>query len=136
MNKISSVLISVMIFIGLATLLLCRGSTLGNYSEANSSFIGRRNDTIKVFAIEPEYVKINELVKVNGYWYLELDKSTKLDNIEIIQTNEINVVSLTFRYKLKLYSYKTYEYNKVITIQNDIKMKFKSMEDRSTKVIL
>ena len=118
MNKISSVLISVMIFIGLATLLLCRGSTLGNYSEANSSFIGRRNDTIKVFAIEPEYVKINELVKVNGYWYLELDKSTKLDNIEIIQTNEINVVSLTFRYKLKLYSYKTYEYNKVITNSN------------------
>ena len=115
MNKISSVLISIVIFIGLATLLMCRGSTIGNYSEANSSFIGRRNDTIKVFAIEPEYVKINELVKIKDDWYLELDRSTRLDNVEIIQTNEINVVSLTFRYKLKLYSYRTYEYNKVIT---------------------
>lgn len=115
MNKISSVLMSIMAFIGLSALLMCRGSTIKCYSEANSSFIGRRDDTIKVFAIEPEYVKINELVKIKGDWYLEMDKSTKLENVEVIQTNEINVVSLTFRYKLELYSYKTYEYNKIIT---------------------
>ena len=112
-NNISAVLILV---VGLILILYCGSSrdkkSTDDSAKWNSSFIGRRSDTIKVFAQEPGGLKITELVKINNRWCLRGDTSSVVDNVEIIQESKVSVISLTYTYEDRTFVYRTDRYDK------------------------
>lgn len=110
-NRLSLILF--ILIVGFGVLLLkCSNdtSTAHKKGSANSSLIGRKSDTIRVYAEEPSNLKIAELTKIDGNWYFFGDTTSSVENVEIIQLSNSNVISLTFKYKNRTYSFNTSEY--------------------------
>lgn len=105
-NKVSLILSLSIIAIVVISFVLFNKNNKTN-EMYNSSLIGRRGDTIKVYAIEPRYVKVKELVKLGDSWYLYGDTCLKIDEVEIIQLDSIKIKSLKFRLKDEIYKYES-----------------------------
>jgi hypothetical protein len=67
MNKISMFTLAIL---GVILLSISLYKEKGIDNVGNSSLIGRRGDTIRVYAKEPSHCKIKELVKFRNNWYL------------------------------------------------------------------